>query len=203
MANRGGDVMFEAGHVKPIAEECLSHNWGRLTKYTYKLKRRDGAWQEQAREVYDRGNGATCLLHNPKTGTVLLTRQFRLPIFGQDHDGYLIEAPAGLLDGASPADRMRAELEEETGFQVSELTHIYDAFMSPGSVTESLTCFIGTYEDKDQVSSGGGQIEEGEDIEVLHVPLQEALAMMAKHEIRDAKTIMLLQYLALKQAGLV
>ena len=191
----------ETSYFRPISQLRLSENWGKLTKYVFDFKRGSGEWQRQEREVYDRGNGATCLLYNPAKNTVLLTRQFRLPIFGHDHDGFLIEAPAGLLDGASPADRMRAELIEETGFQVSELEHLFDVFMSPGSVTEFLACFTGTYSDGDKVSDGGGEEHEGEDIEVLHIELGTALQMIGNGEIRDAKTIILLQHLALKAAN--
>lgn len=189
-------------YFRPVSQVVLSDSWAVLTKHEFDYKRGSGDWQRQVREVYDRGHGAACLLLNPQTGTVLLTRQFRLPVYGPDHDGFLIEAPAGLLEGATPADRMRAELEEETGFRVSELEHLFDAFMSPGSVTEYLACFLGTYSAKDQVSDGGGHIDEGEDIEVLHIPLDQALEMIGNGEIRDAKTIMLLQHLALRQAGI-
>lgn len=187
-------------HVfRPLEQTVLADNWGTLTKHTFALKRRDGTWQEQTREAYDRGNGAACLLHNKEQDTVLLVRQFRLPVRLNDEDGFLIEVPAGLLEGMDPAERMRAELEEETGFAVSKLTLVFDAFTSPGSVTERLACFTGTYTAKDQVSAGGGQVEEGEDIEVLHIPLNEALAMVRSGAIADAKTIMLLQHLALNR----
>lgn len=191
--------MNETEFFRPIKQTVLADDWGTLTKHTFALKRRDGAWQEQTREAYDRGNGAACLLYNREQGTVLLVKQFRLPAKLNGHDGFLIEVPAGLLEGMNPAERMRAELEEETGFSVSKLTLVFDAFMSPGSVTEKLACFIGTYTGKDQVSDGGGHPDEGEDIEVLHIPLDEALAMISSGEIADAKTIMLLQHLALNK----
>lgn len=188
----------ETEYYRGVSETLLSDNWGILTKYEFDFRRRGGDWQRQEREVYDRGSGASCLLHNPATGTVLLTRQFRLPVFASDHDGYLIETPAGLLEGAEPAERMRAELEEETGYSVSKLTRVFDAIMSPGSVSEYLICFTGTYSDKEKVAEGGGKIEEGEDIEVLHIPMDDALKMISSGEIQDAKTIMLLQHLALE-----
>lgn len=188
-------------YFRPKSQTLLSDNWGVLTKHEFEMRRRDGTWQEQVREVYDRGNGATCLLHNSDGNTILLTRQFRLPVFGPDHDGYLIEAPAGLLEGASPESRMRAELEEETGYTVSELTHLFDVFMSPGSVSEYLACFIGQYSSAEKVNDGGGKEEEGEDIEVLHVPLPEAMEMILSGRIRDAKTIILIQHLALSLGG--
>jgi nudix-type nucleoside diphosphatase (YffH/AdpP family) len=197
--------MPQADFFRPISKTVLADDWGTLTKHTYQLKRSDGAWQEQTRETYDRGHGAACLLYNRHDDTVLLTCQFRLPAYVTGHDdvadGMLIEAPAGLLEGMNPADRMRAELEEETGFAVSDLTLVFNAFMSPGSVTERLACFIGIYSAKDQVSEGGGHPDEGEDIEVLHIKLADALAMIANGRIADAKTIMLLQHLALQQTG--
>jgi nudix-type nucleoside diphosphatase (YffH/AdpP family) len=189
----------ETEFFRSIEQSVLSENWGTLTKHTFALKRRDGTWQNQTREAYDRGNGAACLLYNRDQDTVLLVKQFRLPVMLNGHDGFLIEAPAGLLEGLDPAERMRAELEEETGYSVSTLTLVFDAFMSPGSVTEKLACFVGDYAAKDQVSEGGGHADEGEDIEVLHIPLDDALAMTATGEIADAKTIMLLQHLALNR----
>ncbi len=147
-----------------------------------------------------RGHGAVCLLHDPETDCVLLTRQFRSPVHVSGGPSFLIEAPAGLLEGAAPAERMRAELIEETGYQVSELEHLFDAYMSPGSVTEYLSFFTGRYSPAQRVADGGGEIAEGEDIEVPHIPLPEALAMIGRGAIRDAKTIILLQHLALRRA---
>ena len=192
--------MKENEFFKLVSAETLSDNWGVLTRHTFELKRRDGSWQRQTREVYDRGSGAVALLYNPDTDCVLLTRQFRLPVRVHGEDGPLIEAPAGLLEGANPAARMRAELEEETGYRISELERLYEVFMSPGSVSETLVFFSGTYSMGDQVSDGGGNPHEGEDIEVLHVPLAEALQMIRSGEIRDAKTVMLLQELALRRS---
>lgn len=183
---------------RPISQRVLADDWGRLTKYEYELRLRDGSWQRQQREAYDRGNGATCLLYNPATGSALLTRQFRLPVFLNGGLETLIEAPAGLLDGAEPAVRMRAELIEETGYDVSALTHLFDVYMSPGSVTEYLAFFSGEYSEKQKVSDGGGSSEEGEDIDVMQVPLPEAMMMIERGEIRDAKTIILLQHLTIR-----
>lgn len=183
---------------RPLSERVLAEDWGRLTKYEYELRLRDGSWQRQQREAYDRGNGATCLLYNPATGCVLLTRQFRLPVFLNGGLESLIEAPAGLLEGAEPAVRMRAELIEETGYDVSALTHLFDVYMSPGSVTEYLAFFIGEYSEKQKISEGGGSADEGEDIDVLQVALPEAMAMISSGEIRDAKTIILLQHLTIR-----
>jgi nudix-type nucleoside diphosphatase (YffH/AdpP family) len=183
---------------RPISERILADDWGRLTKYEYQLRLRDGSWQRQQREAYDRGNGATCLLYNPATGSVLLTRQFRLPVFLNGGLEALIEAPAGLLEGAEPAERMREELIEETGYDVSALTHLYDVYMSPGSVTEYLAFFVGEYSEKQKVSDGGGSADEGEDIDVMQVSLSNAMTMISSGEIRDAKTIILLQHLAIR-----
>ncbi|MDX0847225.1 NUDIX domain-containing protein [Sinorhizobium medicae] len=175
----------------------LSDDWYVLKKTTFSYLRSDGTWQRQSRETYDRGNGATILLYDPHRRTVLLTRQFRYPAFANGHDDLLIETPAGLLDDASPEDRIRAEVEEETGYRVSNVRRVFDAFMSPGSVTERLHFFIGSYSSADQVSEGGGNAEEGEDIERLEPTIEEALEMIQDGRIRDGKTIMLLQYAAL------
>ncbi|QFT00847.1 GDP-mannose pyrophosphatase NudK [Labrenzia sp. THAF191b] len=186
-------------YLKVSDSEVLSNSWGTLTRHRIEYRRRDGDWQEQVREVYDRGHGAACLLYDPERNCVLLTRQFRLPVWAAGRDPMLIEAPAGLLEGAHPEDRMRAELIEETGFEVSDLEHLFDAFSSPGSVTEYVAFFRGTYHLKDKVAEGGGKETEGEDIEVMHVPLDQALEMIRSGEIMDAKTIILLQELALRR----
>ncbi|MGV1871597.1 MULTISPECIES: NUDIX domain-containing protein [Agrobacterium] len=181
-----------------VSERILADDWGRLTKYEFDLRLRDGTWQRQQRETYDRGNGATCLLYNKDKGTVLLTRQFRLPAFVNGALEFLIETPAGLLEGAEPATRMQDELIEETGYDVSALTHLFDIYMSPGSVTEYLAFFEGEYSDKDKVGEGGGSADEGEDIDVLQIPLTEAINMIENGDIRDAKTIILLQHLTIR-----
>nr|WP_314583928.1 NUDIX domain-containing protein [uncultured Pseudomonas sp.] len=184
--------------IRITAEQTLSDNWYVLKKYSFDLQRRDGSWQSQNREVYDRGNGATILLYNLERRTVVLTRQFRMPAFVNGHSGYLIEAAAGLLDNASPEERIRLEAEEETGYVVRSVKKIFDAFMSPGSVTERIHFFIGEYQPDDRVGDGGGLKEEGEDIEVLELSFDEAIARVDSGEIADGKTIMLLQYLQLK-----
>ncbi|UES57010.1 NUDIX domain-containing protein [Roseibium aggregatum] len=191
--------MSTPDYLKVSDSEVLSNSWGTLTRHRIEYRRRDGDWEEQVREVYDRGHGATCLLYDPERNCVLLTRQFRLPVWAAGRDPMLIEAPAGLLEGAHPEDRMRAELIEETGFEVSDLEHLFDAFSSPGSVTEYVAFFRGTYHLKDKVAEGGGKETEGEDIEVMHVPLDQALEMIRSGEIMDAKTIILLQELALRR----
>lgn len=183
--------------IRNIREQLLSDNWYVLKKYTFELQRADGEWQEQQREAYDRGNGAVILLYNRRKRTVVLTRQFRFPVFINGHHGFLIEAAAGLLDNASPETRIIAEAEEETGYRVSNVEKVMEAYMSPGSVTEKLYFFIAEYTDDDRYSAGGGLAGEGEDIEVLEWPLTRALAAIQSGEIADAKTIMLLQHLAL------
>ncbi|NMZ63521.1 NUDIX domain-containing protein [Pseudomonas oryzihabitans] len=190
--------MSIAPRIRVEEVEVLSDDWFVLKKTTFAFLRSDGTWQRQSRETYDRGNGATILLYDPRRRTVVLTRQLRYPAFVNGHDDLLIEAPAGLLDAAEPEVRIRAEVEEETGFQVREVRQVFDAFMSPGSVTERLHFFVGEYAPGDRKSAGGGNVAEGEDIAVLEVDLDEALAMIDAGTICDGKTIMLLQYAALK-----
>ncbi|HMN70679.1 MAG TPA: NUDIX domain-containing protein [Rhodoblastus sp.] len=177
--------------------ETLSDDWYVLKKTTFDLRRRDGTWQTQTRETYDRGNGATILLYDHERCTVVLTRQFRYPAFINGCAEDLIEAPAGLLEAASPEDRIRAETEEETGYRIRDVTKVFEAFMSPGSVTEKLFFFVGRYMPSDRVSKGGGNLAEGEDIETFEISIDEAMRMIASGKIQDAKTIMLLQYAAL------
>ena len=177
--------------------ETLSHDWFLLQKTTFDYRRNDGSWQRQTRETYDRGHGATILLYNRERHTVVLVRQFRFPTYGNGHDGFLIEAAAGLLDRASPDDRIKAEVEEETGYRISEVRKVFEAFMSPGSVTERLYFFVAEYDPASRAGSGGGLAEEGEDIEVLELHMDDAMQMMADGRIADGKTIMLLQYAAL------
>ena len=183
--------------VRITEEKLLSDNWYVLKRFSFDLRRRDGSWQPQTREVYDRGNGATILLYNLAQRTVVLTCQFRIPAHVNGHSGFLIEAAAGLLDNASPEERIRLEAEEETGYRVSAVKKIYEAFMSPGSVTERIHFFIGEYQPGDRIGDGGGLIDEGEDIEVIELGFEQAIAMVASGEIADGKTIMLLQYLQL------
>ncbi|NRF66000.1 NUDIX domain-containing protein [Aquincola sp. S2] len=175
----------------------LSDNWYTLKTTTFDWRRSDGRWQECKRETYDRGNGAVLLLYNRARRTVILTRQFRYPAYVNGHDGLLIEAPAGLLDDASPEECIRAEAQQEVGFHVRTPRKVFEAFMSPGSVTERLHFFVAEYDPADRTGSGGGLEEEGEDIEVLELGVDAALAMVERGEICDAKTIMLLQHAAL------
>ncbi|WDD91900.1 NUDIX domain-containing protein [Burkholderia sp. FERM BP-3421] len=186
-----------AERVRILKTEVLSDDWYVLKKTTFDFLRRDQVWQRQSRETYDRGNGATILLRDRARDTVLLVRQFRLPAFVNGHDGMLLEAPAGLLDRATPDARIREEVEEETGYRVERVEKVFEAFMSPGSVTEKLFFFVADYDAGAKVGGGGGVEAEGEDIEVVELTLDEALAMVGRGEIVDGKTIMLLQYAAL------
>lgn len=184
--------------VKIISKDILSDNWYTLFKITYEYKGRNGTWQTHSREAYDRGNGAAILLYNPATGDVILTNQFRLPSFiNGNSSGMLIEACAGLLDENTPEDCIRREAEEETGFRVRDVRKIFDAYMSPGSVTEVLHFFIAEYSPHLKISSGGGLEHEQEEIEVMEVHIDKAMNMIDNGEIKDGKTIMLLQYLKL------
>ena len=178
--------------------EVLSNNWYVLRKTTFDFQGRDGIWRTMSRETYDRGNGATILLYSTVKKTVVLTRQFRFPAYVNEHDGLLIETCAGLLDQDDPHTCIRKETEEETGYRIENVRKVFEAFMSPGSVTERLHFFVGEYSDQDKVSEGGGLEAEGEEIEVLELPLDEALAMIDTGEIKDGKTIMLLQYAKLQ-----
>ncbi|MDQ2820315.1 MAG: GDP-mannose pyrophosphatase [Pseudomonadota bacterium] len=189
---------MQNNEVSIIKQELLSDNWYILKKITFQRTARNGSTQCQEREVYDRGNGATILLYDALRRTVVLTRQFRLPAFMNGHSGYLIEAAAGLLDDASPEQRIRLEAEEETGYRVGVVEPVFTAFMSPGSVTERLHFFMAPYVAADRVSAGGGLAAEGEDIEVLELGYEEAFAMVASGAIADGKTIMLLQQLELR-----
>ena len=168
-----------------------------LKSTTFDYRRTNGEWQTQTREIYDRGNGAALLPYNLANRTVVLVRQFRFPAFVNGYDDLLIEAAAGMLDNASPEQRIRAEAEEETGYQLHDVRKVFEAFMSPGAVTEKLHFFVAEYDASMRVSSGGGLADEGEDIEVLELAIDEALAMIPDGRIVDAKTIMLLQYAAL------
>ncbi len=181
--------------------KVLSDDWYLLQKNTFDYRRRDGAWQTLTRETYDRGHGATILLYNLERRSVILIRQFRFPTYGNGHDGFLIEAPAGQLDNAAPEQRIRQEVEEETGYRAGTVRKVFEAFMSPGSVTERLHFFVGEYAPDQRVGDGGGLVEEGEDIEVLELPFARAMAMVAAGEICDGKTIMLLQYAQISLFG--
>ena len=178
--------------------ELTSQGWHVLRRTTFDYRRRDGRWERQQRETYDRGNGAVILPYDIERRTVLLTRQFRFPAYVNDHaDGLLIEAAAGLLDADDPVTAIRRESAEELGVSLSRIEHVFDAYMSPGSVTERLHFFAAAYTPENRTSDGGGVVEEGEDIEVLELDFAEALAMTREGQIIDGKTIMLLQWAAL------
>lgn len=189
--------MTVADRIRVKDERVLSDNHYLLKTTTFEWRRASGEWQTQRRETYDRGNAATLLPYNRAQRTVVLVRQFRYPAYVNGYDGLLVEAAAGLLENATPEVRIRAEAEEETGYRLGEVKKIFEAFMSPGSVTEKLHFFVAEYEAKMRVSSGGGLADEGEDIEVLELAFDDALAMIKDGRIVDAKTIMLLQYAAL------
>ena len=188
--------------IRNLQTEVLSNNWYVLKKANYEYLKADGSWEKQSREAYDRGNGATILLYNTAEKTVILTRQFRLPTFlNGNADGMLIEACAGLLDKDNPEDCIKRETEEETGYKVSEVRKIFEAYMSPGSVTEILYFFVAAYTKSMKVNEGGGIAHEQENIEVLEIGADAAMQMIGSGAIKDAKTIMLLQYARLN--GLV
>ena len=186
--------------IRILSEEILADDWARLTKYTIAYRRRDGRVETQMRQVYDRGNGACILPYDPLRGTVLLVRQFRMPAWLGGHSGWLVEACAGLLDDLDADTTIRKEAEEELGYRLKDIDRVLDVFMSPGSVSERLAFFTARYSPADRISDGGGALAEGEDIEVLEMTLDAALAMVRDGGIVDAKTVLMLQHL--KLAGL-
>lgn len=181
--------------IRNIQKTLLSDNWYTLNKYSFEYQSHSGEWQQQHREAYDRGNGATILLYNNSKGTVILTRQFRLPTYiNGNADGLLIETCAGLLEQDNPEDCIKREAEEETGYKVEQVQKLFEAYMSPGSVTEIIHFFAAEYAEEMQVSAGGGLAHEQENIEVLELDFDSAYSMIGTGEIKDGKTIMLLQY---------
>jgi nudix-type nucleoside diphosphatase (YffH/AdpP family) len=185
--------------VRIVREDVLSDNYYPLKNVTFEQRRTDGTWQTQQHEVYVAGSGAAVLLYNPRRRTVLLTRQFRVGAHLAGHHGFLVEVPAGMLDGASPEDRIRAEIREETGYAVERVEKVLELFASPGSLTERVHYFLAEYDDADRCGDGGGKEDEGEHIEVLEMAFDDALAQVAHGAIVDAKTVVLLQYLRLRQ----
>jgi GDP-mannose pyrophosphatase NudK len=182
--------------VRIIKTDILSDNWYTLKKVDYEYRKKDGSWETYSREAYDRGNGATIMLYNREQKTVVLTRQFRMPTFiNGNPSGMLIEACAGLLDKDDPEECVRRETEEETGYRLRDVRKVFEAYMSPGSVTEVLYFFVAEYEKSMKVNDGGGLDEEQENIEVIEERFEDALKMIDTGDIKDAKTIMLLQYL--------
>jgi nudix-type nucleoside diphosphatase (YffH/AdpP family) len=189
--------MTISDRIRVQSVRVLSANYATLKDTTFEWRRANGQWQTQTRETFDRGNAATLLPYNLRQRSVVLVRQFRYPAYVSGYDDLLIEAAAGLLDNASPEARIRAETEEETGYRLGEIRKIFEAFMSPGAVTEKIHFYVAEYDPSMRVGSGGGIASEGEEIEVLELPIDQALAMIGDGRIADAKTIMLLQYAAL------
>jgi nudix-type nucleoside diphosphatase (YffH/AdpP family) len=187
--------------IKIRSVEVLSDDWAVLKKTTLDYRRRDGSWETQIRQTYDRGDGAVILPYDRGRGTILLVRQFRYAAYVTGYREPLIEACAGLLDKDDPETAIRREAEEELGYRLREVRRLYAPYMSPGSVTERLWFFAAEYSPADRISDGGGHADEGEDIEVLEIPLDEALSMVADGGIADAKTIMLVQHLALERVA--
>jgi nudix-type nucleoside diphosphatase (YffH/AdpP family) len=197
--DRTGHDLTGNPHVVVRDVELLAAAWHVLRRTTIERRRSDGTWVTEQRETYDRGNGATLLPYDAARRTVLLTRQFRYPVYVNGHpDGLLLEAAAGLLDDDSPEDAVRREVEEELGITVGEVEHVFDLFMSPGSVTERLHFYAAPYAPADRTGRGGGLAEEGEDIEVVELPFDDALQMVDDGRIADAKTVLLLQWAALR-----
>ena len=179
--------------------ELLAAGWHVLRRTTFEQRHADGRWTTEQRETYDRGNGATVLLYDTERRTVLLSRQFRFPVYVNGHpDGMFVEAAAGLLDDDDPETAIRREASEELGVEIGELELVFAPWTSPGSVTERLHCYAAPYSPASRTGAGGGLAAEGEDIEVLELPFTEALDMVADGRIADAKTMLLLQWAALR-----
>jgi nudix-type nucleoside diphosphatase (YffH/AdpP family) len=189
--------MSVSDRIRVKNERVLSDDHYLLKTTTFEWRRADGEWQTQHRETYDRGNSAALLPYSLARRTVMLVRQFRYPAYVNGYHDLLIETAAGVLDDAAPEDRIRAEAEEEIGYRLGEVRKIFEAFMSPGAVTEKIHFFVAEYESGMRIGPGGGLVDEGEEIEVLELPFEQALAMIGDGRIVDAKTIMLLQYAAL------
>lgn len=187
--------------IRLVSEEVLSDDWGVLKKHVFDYRRRDGDWERQSREVYDRGHGAAILPHDPARGTVLLVRQFRFPAWMTGCREPLLEVCAGLLDADDPVTCIRKEAEEELGFRLDKVSLAFNPYMSPGSVSERLWCFTAEYTPEDRISDGGGAASEGEDIEVVELSLDDAYAAIGDGRIIDAKTIILIQHLVLAKAA--
>ena len=193
---------FEKAKIEIVSEETLSEGWTQLSSYKIDYTDSNGATHRLKREIYHRTPAATILLYDPKRTTIVLVRQFRLAVYLKGEPAWMIETPAGLLDGDKPEAAIRREAMEETGFQVRDVRFLFKAYTSPGAVTEVVHFFAATIDTADRISDGGGLAEEHEDIEVLEIPLKEALAMIETGEIFDAKTIMLLQWAALNRERL-
>lgn len=187
--------------VRIVGERTLADDYYPLRKFAYEQRRRDGSVRTEEREVYASADGATALLYDPERRTVLLTRQFRIGAHVSGHHGYLFETAAGVLDGADPAERVRAEIREETGYEVEQVKHVMTLFASPGVCTERVHYFVARYSPEQRRDAGGGKEDEGEDIEVVELGYDDVLARLARGEIEDVKTVVLLQYLQLHLMG--
>ncbi len=191
------DMTMISERIRIKQDKTVWRGWAKIRALVFDYKRRDGAWEEQAREVYDRGHGAAILLYNLEHNSVVLVRQFRLACMLAGYDAFLIEVPAGMLDDDDPEGCIRREVEEETGYHIGEVAKVCEAFTTPGSVTEKLHFFTAPYDRSAKHSPGGGAADEGEDIEVLELPFAEAYRMISAGKIVDTKTILLLQHAAL------
>jgi GDP-mannose pyrophosphatase NudK len=188
--------------VKILKTEILSETYYTLKKVSFSYRRSDGKVETVSREVFERGNGAALLLYHKVKNTVILTRQFRVPAYLNGHEsGFLIEVCAGMIDEGNPEETVKREAMEETGYQVSNVRKVFEAYSSPGAVTEKMHFFVASYEEHMKVEGGGGKDDEQEDIELLEVSIDEAMGMVYAGEIQDVKTIVLLQHYALKLAG--
>ncbi len=186
---------MDNNRVKIKETEVLSDNWYLLNKITFDYLRNDGQWQTQIRESYDRGNGATVFMYNKETNNIILIQQFRIPTYlNGNNTGLLIETCAGLLDADDPETCIIKEIQEETGYTIEKVTKVFEAYMTPGAVTEKLHCFIAEYTDEMKTNDGGGLVAEQEDIEVLEMPFPKAIELLNEGKIKDAKTMLLLQY---------
>ena len=188
------------GPVRIKDIETLSDAKGRLTSVTFEQRRRNGDWQQRKREIYDNGNSAVILPYDADRGTVLLTRQLRLPIYLQDGVERSVEACAGKLDGETAERRIVKEMEEELGYRIQKVERLFELYVSPAAVMEKIEFFTCAYSPADKVSEGGGLAEEGEDIEVIETTLAHAAGMVAAGEIIDAKTVVLVQFLLARQS---
>ena len=185
--------------IKLVGVETLSKAWGTLTRATLDYRRLDGTWLTQSREVYDHGNAAAIILFDPARRTVLLTRQYRYPVTLNGDAAWLIEVCAGLLDGDDKLTGVMREALEETGHQPRDVQFLFDGYMSPGSLTEKLSFFVGHYDGTTKIADGGGLVAEGEEIELLELSLDDALGLIRSGGIIDTKTITLLHWLALNR----
>lgn len=192
----------DSDRIKVQNRTVLSDKWARLEQVSFDYLRSEGDWQPQTREIYHRGHGAAILLYNLQHGSIILTRQFRLPAWAMGGEGFLLEVPAGIIEAENPVATIVAETEQETGFLIGEPDFLFKAFASPGSVTEQLFYYAAPYDKQQRSGTGGGLAEEGEDIEVLEVALDQAVQWVKEGIIMDAKTIILIQYAQINVFGI-